>query len=94
MCKGWKARGPFETVFASDHIAGLCHKNDKSGLHCIGTYPITAPNHFHETPPLPPLIAAVLKLHLFFFVFVFLFPPLSLLLPQLCLSHSGSGTKN
>lgn len=69
----WVETESFETALTSDHTvlpAGLCHKNDKPNSYNVAAY---IPSH-HEMSLNHKwllLIAAVLKLHLFFFVFSF-----------------------
>lgn len=68
----WKNKEPFETVLTSNHIvppAGLCHKNDKANGYNVAAY-IPSYSEMSLNHKRLLLVAAVLKLHLFFFVFL------------------------
>lgn len=67
---GWKRKQPFETVLTSDHTvlpAGLCHKSHKPNSYNVATF-IPSRQEISLKHQWLLLIAAVLKLHLFFFV--------------------------
>lgn len=77
-------REPLETILTSDHTvlpADLRHKNDKPNRYNVAAY-IPSNCKMSLNHKRLQLIAAVLKLHLFFFVF-----------PFFCPSHSGSTVK-
>lgn len=72
-------REPLETILTSDHTvlpADLRHKNDKPNRYNVAAY-IPSNCKMSLNHKRLQLIAAVLKLHLFFFVFPF-FAPLTL----------------